>query len=214
MKNYARKGMLVIISGFSGAGKGTVTRELLEKYPDRYRLSISATTRPARKGEVDGVHYFFVTQDRFEEMIEAGEFLEYAEYVNKSYGTPVKFVNEQLEQGYDVILEIEQQGAFQVKKVMPEALLIFITPPDIAELERRLRDRGRETEEEILLRLQKAASESEYMELFDYLVINDDLSECVERLHNLIQTEGNRMAFQNEKLVSLREGLTAYRKEE
>ena len=142
-----KRGILTIISGFSGAGKGTVVGRLLEKYPERYKLSISATTRSPRNGEEHGVHYFFKSDEEFQQMIENDAFLEYAQYVEHSYGTPRQYVEENLAAGYDVILEIEQQGAFAVKKAVPEAILIFLTPPTIEELERRLRNRKTESDD-------------------------------------------------------------------
>ena len=208
-----RRGILTIISGFSGAGKGTVTRRLISDHPERYRLSVSATTRNKREGEIHGTHYFFVTDEEFEIMITDGAFLEHAGYVGHFYGTPRKYVEEMLSAGYDVILEIEQQGAFQVKREMPDALLIFITPPSIDELVRRLSARGTETPEEIEARLAQAAVEAEVMDRFDYMVINDDLDQCVSDLHNLIQTEGSRMAFQDHRITKLQAQLEPYRKE-
>ncbi len=211
--NKMRRGILTIISGFSGAGKGTVTRRLISDYPERYRLSVSATTRSKREGEIHGTHYFFVSDEEFEIMITDGAFLEHAGYVGHFYGTPRKYVEEMLDAGYDVILEIEQQGAFQVKREMPEALLIFLTPPTIDELVRRLSSRGTETQEEINARLAQAAVESEVMDRFDYLVINDTIDQCVSDLHNLIQTEGSRMAFQENMITKLQAQLEPYRKE-
>ena len=211
--NEMRRGILTIISGFSGAGKGTVTRRLISEHPDRYRLSVSATTRTKREGEIHGMHYFFVSDEEFEIMITDGAFLEHAGYVGHFYGTPRKFVEEMLEAGYDVILEIEQQGAFQVKREMPEALLIFLTPPTIEELVRRLTARGTETPEEIEGRLAQAAVEAEVMDCFDYMVINDTVEQCVADLHNLIQTEGSRMAFRGNMITQLQMQLEPYRKE-
>lgn len=207
-------GILTIISGFSGAGKGTVVKELLTQYPDRYRLSISATTRQPREGEVDGVHYFFKSRDDFENMIGKQELLEYAQYVENYYGTPKQYVEEQLAAGYDVILEIEQQGAFQVKKAMPEALLIFLTPPTIEELERRLRGRHTETEAVIMSRLSQAAIEAENIGLYDYIVINDELQGCVESLNRLIEGEHQRTCLNEAKIQELQKDLQIYRKGE
>lgn len=155
-----KRGILTIISGFSGAGKGTVVGRLLEKYPERYKLSISATTRSPRNGEEHGVHYFFKSDEEFQQMIENDAFLEYAQYVEHSYGTPRQYVEENLAAGYDVILEIEQQGAFAVKKAVPEAILIFLTPPTIEELERRLRNRKTESDDVIASRLAQACAEA------------------------------------------------------
>ena len=153
------KGLLLIISGFSGTGKGTVINRLLEKYDEKYALSISATTRSPREGEQDGREYFFKTREEFEEMIAKDELIEHACYVDNYYGTPKRYVEEKLEAGKNVILEIEIQGALDVKRLFPEAVLIFLLPPSVAELERRLRERGTETEEVVRARMERAAKE-------------------------------------------------------
>lgn len=208
------RGILTIISGFSGAGKGTVVKALLAKYPERFRLSVSATTRLPREGEEHGVHYFFRSRDEFEQMIADGQLLEYAQYVTNYYGTPKQYVEEQLSAGHDVILEIEQQGAFQVKKAMPEAILIFLTPPTIEELERRLRGRHTETEEVIASRLAQASIEAENIDLYDYIVINDDVDGCVESLRNLIDGEHKKTCLNEAKIQELQRDLQIYRKGE
>ncbi len=208
------RGILTIISGFSGAGKGTVVKALLAKYPDRFRLSVSATTRQPRDGEEHGVHYFFRSRDEFEQMIRDDQLLEYAQYVTNYYGTPRQYVEEQLAAGHDVILEIEQQGAFQVKKAMPEAILIFLTPPTIEELERRLRGRHTETEEVIASRLAQAAIEAENINLYDYIVINDDVDGCVESLKHLIDGEHQKTCWNETKIQELQKDLQIYRKGE
>ena len=182
----SQRGVLTIISGFSGAGKGTVVKEMVKRYG--YGLSISATTRAPREGEVDGREYFFKTKEAFEEMIAKNELIEYAQYVENYYGTPKEYVMQQLEQGTDVILEIEMQGALHVKEVLPEVNLVFLTPPSAGELENRLRNRGTETEEVIAKRLARAKEECAYMPKYDYIVVNDDLEECVEKMHELIQS--------------------------
>ena len=207
------KGILVVVSGFSGAGKGTVMKRLLEKYDD-CALSISVTTRKPREGEVDGRDYFFRTKEEVEAMIEADELLEYAQYVAHSYGTPRQYVEENLAAGYDVILEIEQQGAFAVKKAMPEAILIFLTPPSFEELERRLRGRQTETEEVIASRLATAGVEAEKINQYDYVVINDEVENCVEAIHRLIDAEHQRTQFNGAKIQELQRDLQAYRKGE
>lgn len=183
-----KQGILTVISGFSGAGKGTVVKHLMDKYPEEYCLSISATTRAPRDGEIPGVHYQFVTKEVFEEMIEKQQLLEYAQYVDNYYGTPKKYVVDHLEQGIHVILEIEMQGALKIKKRFPEALLIFVTPPDAQTLETRLRGRGTESEETILKRLRRAAEEAVYMNDYDYIVINEDgkVDACAQKLHQII----------------------------
>ncbi len=180
------KGVLTVISGFSGAGKGTVVKQLLDKYD--YGLSISATTRSPREGEQDGREYFFKTKEEFEQMIAEHQLIEYARYVGNYYGTPKEYVVQQLEQGKDVILEIEMQGALHVREILPEVNLIFLTPPSVDVLEQRLRGRGTETEEVIRDRMARAKEECSYMEKYDYIVVNDDLDECVENVHRLIRS--------------------------
>ncbi|MDO4734348.1 MAG: guanylate kinase [Lachnospiraceae bacterium] len=179
------KGVLLIVSGLSGAGKGTICKRIMEKYPD-YELSISATTRGPRPGEVDGREYFFITKEEFEERIRNGQLLEYAKYVDNYYGTPKDWVLAQMEQGKNVILEIELQGAFQVRDQIPEAVLIFIMPPDMEELERRLRGRGSETEEQIKKRLLRAMEEIEYVDQYDYVIVNEEVEKSVEMLHTIV----------------------------
>nr|WP_288884738.1 guanylate kinase [uncultured Blautia sp.] len=184
------RGILTVVSGFSGAGKGTLMKRLLEKY-DNYSLSISATTRAPRDGEEHGREYFFHSKEKFEELISQDALIEYAQYVENYYGTPKAYVEKQLEAGRDVILEIEIQGALKVKEKMPDTLLMFVTPPTAAELKRRLTDRGTETPEVIESRLRRASEEAEGMPLYDYVLINDDLEECVDRLHGIIQSQHN-----------------------
>ena len=174
----SKKGSLVIISGFSGAGKGTVVKELMKNY-ECYALSISATTRNPRPGEENGREYFFKTKEEFEELIRQDALYEYAQYVDNYYGTPKAYV----------ILEIEVQGALKVKEKNPQALLLFVTPPSAEELKHRLIDRGTETMDVINDRMRRAAEESEIMDHYQYLVINDDLDTCVKEVHQLIQSE-------------------------
>lgn len=181
------KGKLAVISGFSGVGKGTLVQRLIQQYP--YDLSVSATTRLPRPGEEPGVSYFYISREEFEARIEREEFLEWARYVDHYYGTPKPFVMEQLAKGKNVILEIESEGAFQVKKRYPEAQLIFILPPSMQELERRLTERGTEESQVIRKRLLKACEEEmPKIEQYDFWVVNDDLASCTEELHQLIQT--------------------------
>lgn len=198
-----RKGLLIVVSGFSGSGKSTVTRRLLESY-DQYALSVSATTRSPREGEQEGVDYFYKTESEFLEMIDNDAFLEYAYYVDHAYGTPAAYVDEQLDSGKDVLLEIEIQGALKVKKRRPETILIFITPPGAEELERRLTGRGTESREVIRSRLQRAVEEAEDMDLYDYILINDDLDDCVRDLHDLIRTQHKRTFRQKEFISRIR----------
>ena len=186
------RGVLAVISGFAGAGKGTLMHALLDKY-DSYALSISVTTRAPREGEKDGREYFFRTQEEFDRMAEEGKLLEYARYVNHSYGTPRDYVMKNLEQGKNVLLEIEIQGALQVRKQFPEAILIFVTPPSADELERRLIGRGTEDIETVRKRLSRAVQEAEGMEQYDYLLINDEIERCADAVHGVIQTARARM---------------------
>lgn len=194
------RGVLVVVSGFSGAGKGTVMKRLLEKY-DNYALSISVTTRKPRPGEEDGREYFFRTKEEFEKYIEDDALIEYAQYVDNYYGTPRFYVEEQLAAGKDVILEIEIQGAMKVKEKNPEAVLVFVTPPTVEELKRRLTERGTETPEVIAERLTRASEEAEGMHNYDYLLLNDVLEDCVDELHQIIQSEHAR-SWRNKEFIS------------
>ncbi len=176
------KGTLIVVSGFSGAGKGTLMKRLIQKY-DNYALSISATSREPRVGEVNGREYFFKTVPEFKEMIDKDALIEYAVYNGNYYGTPRDFVDEQIEAGKNVLLEIEVQGAKKIKEKFPEAMLVFISSPSASELERRLKGRQTETEQNIKSRLMLAAIEAELMDRYDYVLINDDVEECVDHLH-------------------------------
>lgn len=182
------KGVLTVVSGFSGAGKGTVMKRLIQKYDD-YALSISVTTRNPREGERDGIEYFFKTKEEVESMIENDEFLEYARYVDNYYGTPRFYVEEMLAKGKNVILEIEIQGAMQIKAKNPEAVLVFVTPPSFEELRNRLVGRGTETADVIESRLRRASEEAEGMLSYDYILVNDQVEDCVDRLHQIILSE-------------------------
>ena len=209
-----KKGILVVVSGFSGAGKGTIMKRLLEEYPDSYALSISATTRSPRPGESHGREYFFVSEEEFEEMIREEALVEYARYVNNYYGTPKAYVMEQLEQGRDVILEIEIQGALKVKEAYPDTLLLFVSPPDAGELKKRLVNRGTEDEAAIDSRLSRAFQEAQGVEQYDYFVINDDLEECVQEVHSIIQNEHARAARNCELIETIRAELKSFAKGE
>lgn len=180
----SNKGKLLVVSGFSGAGKGTVLKKLLETY-DNYNLSISATSRSPRTGEVDGREYFFKTVDEFEDMIKNGELLEYARYVGNYYGTPKSYVVSQLEAGNNCLLEIETVGALNVKKLFPEAKLVFICPPSAVELKNRLVGRGTEDEATINARLSKAALEADGVAEYDYIVVNNTVEKCVEDVNGI-----------------------------
>lgn len=201
-----KRGILIVVSGFSGAGKGTLMKRLLETY-DNYALSVSATTRSPRPGEVDGREYFFKTVDEFEKMIAQDELIEYAKYVNNYYGTPKDYVMRQLDAGKDVILEIEIQGALKVKEKYPDTLLLFVTPPSAKELKERLVGRGTETMDVIESRMKRAAEESEGVEAYDYLIINDDLETCVKEMHQVIQSEHNRVNRCNAMIEQIRREL-------
>ncbi len=186
-----QRGILIVVSGFSGAGKGTLMKELLKRY-DNYALSVSATTRAPREGEAEGREYFFKTREEFEKMIAKDELIEYAKYVDHYYGTPRAYVEEQLAAGKDVILEIEIQGAFKVRERVPGTVLLFVMPPSAEELRRRLTQRGTESPEEIERRMARACKEAQGMDAYDYYVINDDLEACVEDVHRIIRAEHSR----------------------
>lgn len=188
-----KQGLLVVVSGFSGAGKGTAMKRLLEKY-DTYALSVSATTRAPREGEQDGREYFFKTVEAFEEMIAKDELVEYAQYVTNYYGTPRAYVEEQLAAGRNVILEIEIQGALKIKDKFPDAVLLFIVPPSAAILKQRLIGRGTESIDVIEARLKRAAQEAEGVEAYDYIVVNDNLEDCVEDINEIIKSEQKKVA--------------------
>lgn len=196
-----KKGVLVVISGFAGSGKGTITKELLNRYSN-YRFSVSATTRSPRPGEVDGRDYIFVTREKFESMIENNELLEHAEYVGNYYGTPKSYVEKMLDEGKDVILEIEYLGAFNVKKEFPKAILCFITPPSAEEVYNRLKGRGTETEEVIFKRLHRGQEEVRIMDKYDYIFVNDDLESAINSIHMAVQCTKNFAAFNNKDLIS------------
>ncbi|MBR1860292.1 MAG: guanylate kinase [Lachnospiraceae bacterium] len=205
-----KKGILIVISGFAGAGKGTVVNRLREKY-EGYALSISMTSRNPRPGDVEGKNYFFVTREKFEKTIAENGLLEYAEYCGNYYGTPKAYVEEQLEKGNNVILEIEIQGATNIKKAFPESLLIFITPPSAAELEKRLRGRGTETEEQIGKRLGRAAEESAGMDTYDYIVVNDEVEKCVDEIHSIIDIAHREPVRMKTFISELQDQLKVYK---
>ncbi len=183
-----KKGNLIVISGPSGVGKGTVVKALMQRH-DKLRFSVSATTRAIRPGEVDGVNYYYITKERFEQMIANDELLEHARYVDNYYGTPAAPVDRLLEEGYDVILEIEVQGALQVKQRRPEAVLIFIAAPSFDELARRLRGRGDTAEDQILQRLETAHTEYSAATSYDYVVVNDYVDEAVDEILAILTAE-------------------------
>lgn len=187
------RGLLIVFSGPSGVGKGTVRKEIFESSDNKFEYSVSMTTRPQRPGEVDGVDYFFRTRDEFEELIRQGQMLEYAEYVGNYYGTPLTYVNETLDRGVDVFLEIEVQGALQVKQKVPDGVFIFLTPPDLEELKERLVGRGTDSSEVIAQRIERAKEEIALMREYDYAVVNDEVSLAAERVKRIIEAEHFRV---------------------
>ena len=201
MNQHHRKGLLLVVSGPAGVGKGTIDRVLLERNTNM-RLSVSATTRAPRPGEIDGVHYFFISDDKFKEMAEKNEFLEYMHVFNLHYyGTPRSFVEEEIAMGHDVLLEIDVQGAMRVREAYPGAVLVFIAPPSMGKLNSRLVGRGTETPEVIERRFQTAFSELEYMKNYDYIVVNDVLDVAISHMEHIVDAEKCR-SERNEELVN------------
>lgn len=199
----AEKGLLIVLSGPSGVGKGTVRQAIFAK-DNGFKYSVSMTTRAMREGEQDGVDYFFRTKEEFEQLIERGEMLEYAEYVGNYYGTPLTYVNEMLEQGHDVFLEIEVQGAMQIKEKCPDAVFIFLTPPSLTELRQRIEGRGTDTKEVIDERMNVAVKEIQMMEHYDYAVVNDTVDHAVEQIEDIIESEHcrvERVIHRYEKMI-------------
>lgn len=186
---FLKKGVLMIVSGPAGVGKGTIVKEAVDKSENSIYLSVSATTRQPRSIDKEGVTYFFKTKEEFENMIENNELLEWACYVDNYYGTPLKPVKDALENGKDVILEIEVQGAFKVKENFPESVLTFIVPPSLEILEERLRGRNTETEEQIQKRLNTAKGELEKVEKYDYVIENDTVEKAVSDLFCVLKSE-------------------------
>ncbi|MCC8029337.1 MAG: guanylate kinase [Lachnospiraceae bacterium] len=207
-------GFLIVLSGFAGSGKGTIIKELLSRHPDEYVLSVSATTRQPRPGEAEGREYFFETAEAFEQMIANEELLEYARYVDNYYGTPRSYVEEQLAACRNVILEIEIQGALQIKERFPETLLLFVAPPSAQILRNRLVGRGTETPEVIRSRLTRAVEEADGCEVYDYLIINDDLDLCVDEVHHIIRSERCRMRHRLSRIEAIKQDLKKYVKGE
>ncbi|AWN62270.1 guanylate kinase [Streptococcus sobrinus] len=189
----SERGLLIVFSGPSGVGKGTVRQEIFSTPDHKFEYSVSMTTRAQRPGEKDGVDYFFRTRQEFEELIRQGQMLEYAEYVSNYYGTPLTYVNETLDKGIDVFLEIEVQGALQVKKKVPDGVFIFLTPPDLDELKDRLVGRGTDSQEVIAQRIERAKEEIALMREYDYAVVNDQVPLAAERVKRIIEAEHCRV---------------------
>lgn len=209
-----KKGLLIVLSGFAGTGKGTVVKQLLERYKEQYALSISMTTRSPRNYETNGVEYHFVEKKVFEDKISKDGFLEYACYCGNYYGTPKDFIEQNMEAGRDVLLEIEIQGALQVKEKYPEAVLVFLLPPSAEAGYERLKNRGTESDDVIRERMARAGEESQGIEQYDYILVNDDLDVCVEEMHHLLQSEKQR-AFRNTGFIEeIRKGLVDLKKGE
>lgn len=213
MSNYCDKGLIVVLSGFSGAGKGTIMKNLLKKYKDLYALSISATTRAMRHGEQDGREYFFKSREEFDAMIKNDEFLEYATFNGNSYGTMKSYVEEITDCKKDVLLEIEVQGALQIKEKFPEALLLFVMTPTADELKNRLVGRGTEDTATINHRLAISIKESKLIEKYDYVIINDNVASACERVHNIIQSEHNRVLRNNSFIETMKNDLLKYKED-
>lgn len=186
-----KKGTLLVLSGSSGVGKSTVIAQVLERRPELY-FSVSCTTRAPRPGEVDGVNYYFISREAFQERIDRGEFLEYAEYVGNYYGTSMTVIRDKLEQGVDVLLDIEVQGAAKVREKLPEAATVFLVPPSFEELADRLRGRGTDSEEKILRRLETARREAKEIKNYDYIVVNDTVDHAAGEVLAILTAENCR----------------------
>ena len=201
-----KKGNLIVISGPSGAGKGTICKALLEREDNLY-ISVSATTRSPRKGEVDGVNYYFLTQEEFKKKVDNNEFLEWAEVHGNYYGTPKFNVEEMINEGKNIILEIDVQGALNVKKNCEDGVFIFILPPSMEELKRRIIARGSETPESLIKRFKTAYEEINYISNYNYAVVNDDLEEAVKKVQNILYAEDCRVSNIDYDILDFKEGL-------
>lgn len=188
------RGMLIVLSGPSGVGKGTVREAMLKESINKFKYSVSMTTRPMRPGEKNGVDYFFCSKNKFEEKIRQGKMLEYACYVDNYYGTPLHYVQDTLASGNDVFLEIEVKGAMQVRKKMPDGVFIFLTPPDLASLRSRITHRGSEDSATINKRMEKARQEIKMMSNYDYAVVNDEVPKAVKRIEQIVNSEHMRVS--------------------
>lgn len=203
----SERGLLIVLSGPSGVGKGTVRKAIFESEDNDFQYSISMTTRKKRVGEIEGVDYFFRTREEFEALIEAGEMLEYAEYVNNYYGTPLSYVNKTLDEGKDVFLEIEVQGAMQVKEKVPDGVFIFLTPPDLTELKSRILGRGTDDLAVVEKRMRVAREEIEMMSNYDYAVVNDKVEFAVKRIKEIISSEHYRVNRVIDKYKEMLKGM-------
>lgn len=206
MNNFHKRGVLIVLSGPSGAGKGTICKALLEK-SDNLFLSVSATTRSPRVGEIDGVNYHFISKDEFKTKITQDGFIEYAEVYGNFYGTPQANVEEMLEEGKDVILEIDIQGALKVKEKVKDGVFIFILPPSMEELKARIIKRGSETEESLMTRFKSAYQEINYVSKYNYAVVNDTVEKAVEKIESIIQAEKCRVDRIKETILESKEGM-------
>ncbi len=209
-----KKGLLIVYSGVSGVGKGTILAELMPMEDLNLAYSVSMTTRKPREGEIEGVNYFFVSKKRFLEAVKNGELLEHARFVDNDYGTPKEYVERMREEGKNVILEIEVQGALKVKERFPDSILIYVLPPSIPELEKRLIGRGTETPEVIHRRLSRATEEIREIQKYDYIVVNDDLDRCVVQLHSIISSAQARPYYHKEFISRLADELAVLMKGE
>lgn len=189
----SKRGMLIVLSGPSGVGKGTVRKSLFSQPGNDFQYSVSMTTRQPRPGEVNGKDYFFVSKEGFEQHIREGQMLEYAKYVDNYYGTPLKYINDTLDEGKDVFLEIEVNGAMQVRSKCPDGVFIFLTPPDLMELRQRLIHRGTDSMEVINKRIHKAFGEIQMMQNYDYAVVNDQVDNAVTKIKDIIRSERLRV---------------------
>lgn len=200
------RGLLIVIAGPSGVGKGTICRELLRNYGKNLELSISVTTRKPRDGEAEGVHYFFRDMEEFFRMVENGELIEFAKVHDNYYGTPKKYVMEKLEEGKNVILEIDVQGAVKVKEIFDEAVLIFVIPPTFADLKKRIEGRGTETKKDICKRLKNAYDEISHAVNYDYIIVNDDIKDAAVKINCILIAEKCRLSRCNIDFEKFREG--------